>query len=403
MNESIDNSLSFIFIGGTRFGLITKIFESISLLNDKGFNEYNEIYRKISVKYPNADLTIRKGPEFSQRARYSDAVKLSKIICEIQECGKLPVIVSHSHGGNVALQAVNLSSNDNVLLITLGTPFIEILKERANIRIGLLLVSLPIFLLIFTFAKLVTIILQNNPASLILWIDAFLASAIAIYCIVEYDLADKIMAWCQESRIKLNYYYNGTHIIKPILMLSIIYNNDKLIMPALNFSKKILRERWFAESHMENEKYMPAHQYLYQYPIIKFVFMFLCTIIMGGIAIWLDSSTLMITANVLITLTALYVTIAFMRIVIPGLLALIYLPLRATSFLMNWITFSPKEHLLIACRACTVPVNPNLYPIDVCVFKHESGHSKYKNDPEIFDKVFSWIDNSVKKLCYSIK
>lgn len=68
--------------------------------------------------------------------------------------GSTHVIIAHSHGGNVALRALDKAElNQNVLVATIATPFVEILPAKLS-RKQSLLIALSLALAINSFVKL---------------------------------------------------------------------------------------------------------------------------------------------------------------------------------------------------------------------------------------------------------
>lgn len=104
----------------------------------KWMREGSELRQTVLQKFPNMkiDEFLWNGAKGyyanSQEARYRSAKDLGRKLQHDSENFDHTVVIGHSHGGNVALQAMNEIDTKNMSLVTLGTPFFHV--EKNNIE-----------------------------------------------------------------------------------------------------------------------------------------------------------------------------------------------------------------------------------------------------------------------------
>ena len=120
------------------------------------FAEDAQIWRDLSKAFPKAHIVLFPWSRTNtQGARNVAANNLVLYIGELRREYDRVVIIAHSHGGNVAMQATQRTPGDDLLLVTLGTPFVEVRSERSVERIGILFVllySMPLIVAVLSFS-----------------------------------------------------------------------------------------------------------------------------------------------------------------------------------------------------------------------------------------------------------
>ena len=166
----------------------------------------------------------------NQKSRYLAALELAKTLNEVCEKYRHIFLVGHSHGGTVAVQAINFSDAANISLITLATPFvdIELLDAERNCAILLYLpVGIPYLLC--------ALVLQNELFVPYFYHLTSLFIASLYFIVVPFIYVATYQYWlfplsdALASRLRrIAKWYTGFTIRKPIDMLALSYKKDEV-------------------------------------------------------------------------------------------------------------------------------------------------------------------------------
>jgi len=85
----------------------------------------------------------------SQPERHSAAQRLADRLKALQETQSNIVVIGHSHGGNVAIQAIQLAGLHGIRVVTLGTPFLRIEDRSFPQRSRRMIATIVVFLWAF--------------------------------------------------------------------------------------------------------------------------------------------------------------------------------------------------------------------------------------------------------------
>src|SRR6266581_2408318 len=128
-------------------------------------------------------------------ARDRAASELSKLIAS-QPHGSRTVVIAHSHGGNVAMRALNILGERaaNIHLITLATPFLRIFPTWTGLHFGEVLLGVWFGMLILILSLASLLLHSFEPSNQFKEaVDAWLPYVIAIYLVVSLMLAGPIV------------------------------------------------------------------------------------------------------------------------------------------------------------------------------------------------------------------
>ena len=172
--------------------------------------------------------------ENSVRSRHTAAQSLAIKLDELRaaEPNKLVVVIAHSHGGNIAFNAIaSLPTHNNVgALVTLGTPFFEFLpRETGNATVYAMSLSLGTSVLAG-----IALSFLNLPAA------AVTLTSLVLFVGLTLVLRKKLHRYESESAAWLNQFRHGHGASDlPILCIRFGLDEARLWLLSLNFIRKL--------------------------------------------------------------------------------------------------------------------------------------------------------------------
>jgi hypothetical protein len=180
--------------------------------------------------FPASMLIHFRGANNSQKSRYLAALELAKTLNEVCKKYRHIFLIGHSHGGTIAMQAINFSDAANISLITLATPFVQI--ELLNLARNCAVLPYLPFALLYLLCALV---LQNyifipyfyHWQSFVIASFYFIVIPVILATTYQYWLFPRSAALASRLHRIANW-YTGLTIRKPIDMLALSYEKDEV-------------------------------------------------------------------------------------------------------------------------------------------------------------------------------
>ena len=167
----------------------------------------------------------------SQKCRYEWACELSARLTELDIRYKKIFLIGHSHGGNVALMAAQLSNISNIGVITLATPFIEADCGLVSQRIGMLYVICTF--LVMLSVTIFSIFSYISPLYSLIYIVVH--GALFYFTLVILNLSERLSVIFTHDIAKLSLYFQYSVVQAPLSALTIFYSDEAESIP---FEKK---------------------------------------------------------------------------------------------------------------------------------------------------------------------
>ena len=322
----------------------------------------------------------------SQGARSRAAAELSARLGELCRQHEKVIVVGHSHGGNVALQAIQdlgCSPARSLSLVTLATPFLHARasNDQRNLRAvaagAVALAFLAAIGAIFTrmnFWELFTI------ATVALAVGLFAVAVLTSHDWVPFltrGMASRF-AWRRQA-------YGRTALEQPVRMLVVYYPEQDGVTEVFNavrrWSLRVAKQSRRAWSHadLESERWVAGSPNRSPAICIGAAGILVTVSLLadaGPYRVLLVGSILVLLLAGLIAFIWNYARPSFF-----GAIALTTLFLNGLGKVVYSITKSgfSLDFLFMFVRARTLPFNPNRYPVEaLCLTADNTGHAWWR-------------------------
>lgn len=390
MTSVADNRLCFVLVPGIDPGRF--IGWAPSYKPNLWFQDDHQISKDLSKSFPGARIIrFEWSRTNTQRARSQAAEKLVSLIAELRREFSRIVIIAHSHGGNVAVQATQRTPGDDLLLVTLATPFIEVRAEKSVQRIGVLFVllySLPLLAAAFSFPYFFATGQVDRAAH-----SAMLVLLLAVgfyFLIVKYKIQEVIRSRLMRLELQIRKSCEGLSYHYPIRTLVIYYLSDEWLLRTARAQKRDSALSKQLEGGMSRMDFLFA---LWN-PLYLAIFVTMSLILIFYELLILKSAIFGYLLAASLTIVAAYYAIGLLLIITPSVKILAGAASKFKIFGMS--SFSPLENLLVSVRTRVLPVlaNRNLSTTIATRTVNEVDdlhHSYVTVDPEIADLIIRWV------------
>ena len=106
----------------------------------------------------------------SQRSRHVAAERLARMLATLRHSHKDIAVIAHSHGGNVAIQAIQLAGLDDIRLVTLGTPFLTMTNRSFEERSRWMIATTVALVFLLVGFLIYVPYIGSNALPLLLWL-----------------------------------------------------------------------------------------------------------------------------------------------------------------------------------------------------------------------------------------
>jgi acetyl esterase/lipase len=222
---AVSTKMSFILIPGTRLTLRKKI----PTTPPDWTQPNSKLYNALTVKFPRCSIIwLPWSGRHNQVDRHEAAKKLATLIDAYRNDTDRIVLIGHSHGGNIALQAAHQVSLVPIELITLNTPFIteRHQPEEASARRT---ANFILFFATLLLAVVAIVWLRSMPTSLV-----FIAGSVWI-CIINYlklRLPDTLQGVVAGQKPLVEKIFSAPRVRKGSRCLVVIDKNDEIFAGA---------------------------------------------------------------------------------------------------------------------------------------------------------------------------
>ena len=327
-----------------------------------------------------------------QATRYAAALRLARLVEDLGSKFSHVVVIAHSHGGNVALQAIQKYPGKNTSLVTLGTPFLEIQKESNIQRLGLLFVLLYTFILVALAGIFIrSIFISAGRLPVVSSGLAFLLAAWLFYVLlVKIKLATRLAAMTKTTASNIRLSFDCLRITRPLRVLPLRYESDQI----LRLSQYVLRKREMLNSSLGNSENRMDRLY-HHFIAFCFVFAFI-PILLAANFYFLHSILVLYLLVILVTIVLAWIAVVFLLSILPFFRIMLSIAARYKAGGYSIGSFIVAENVLISFRTKTLPVGfheyvgappPPLTP-PVRAWWH---HSYICSDPNAAKTIIRWL------------
>lgn len=372
---------------------------------NRWFEEGAPLQIALRRAFPGAAIEIFSWSGWNtQRARHAAALELIANL----ELWKLQsskiVIIAHSHGGNVALQAAQKMRDEKISLITLGTPFLELRSEESVRRIGMLIVimfSIPLFM---TASLSSYFILFSTGLSATTYAGfsmvSFMGFGFLFYLVlVKLELYERLSTFLRNQEVFIRASFDNLSREHPTKMHAIWYELDEVL---------------WATTVMRSISNNLRRRSKRSWPIINSVFRWWHPLFVG-LALFGLALVHALNLYYFQLLWLMYLMIVILVVgIFAGAYALALIIPSFAAFYTNEVvkfkiagasigTFSPLENILISCRTGAVPVGSKplqpdeieVIPVPASQALRRNYHSYICCDPTVVGRIVRWIASDI--------
>lgn len=396
--------LCFVLVHGAR--LIDRIIGWWSYLTcrrpTRWFDADSPLSQEVSKAFPDARIVrFSWSGAMSHRARYTAAGRLETLLAELLAACDDVVVIAHSHGGNVALMSLAMLRTAHVHLVTLGTPFIQVRKERSVQRIGILFVllySFPLFLAAGAFVYFAS--LSKAPdafANAVISAVSLLALTILFYLLLtKFNIHERIEARLKTLETAIRASCHGTVLRHP-LKLYVVYDGADEVLGVSSLVRKIAA-RLRARSTRDHETMGTLFRW---WNPLYFGLCFLVLVIVFSVNLYLVGSlSIMYGLAALVAIFVVYLCLGLLLIARPIFSIFANEAVKFKLAGLGFNSFSPLENLLISVQSRRTPVVHDP-AATVSVLRHAASgagrlrHTFICRDPVICAVIPRWVETVV--------
>jgi len=291
------------------------------------------------------------------------------------------------------MQATQRAPGDDLYLVTLGTPFVQIIAEKFVKRIGLLFVllySIPLFASALSFVYFNI----NDEASKAAYSALlFLILGCGFYfLLVKYEIHEVLGKQTEGLMNTLRVSCVGSSYEAAIKTLILYYESDEW----LNQTKKARRRDELAKARLRSGLSLMERYFVFWNPLYIGISLFAFVVIWILDIVYLKSLAIVYGLAAFITLFLLYCVVGLGLIIGPSVKIFSGVAGRYKIFGFGMASFSPMENLLLSMRTRLQPaIKDGVTSVQIMDLKVRepkgSHHSYVALDPDVAKLIVEWV------------